>query len=297
MNKKSLTVLLSVLGLILLALVLGLLHFVNKSKKQTEQIAETEHYMEEEKQHMVTEIEDIAGEMDGYSLYIYNDSLLNEFEEQKQKIKDLQDELQRTKATDAKKIMDLKGEIATLRKIIAHYIEQIDSLNSLNKRLTTENLEVKQRYRNVSETAQVLAQEKEELTETVTRASVLELYNFAFTPLDRRQKSTDRAKRMETLKFGFTIGKNITTEPGAKTVYLRLTRPDGEVMMKGNSYFEYENKNIAYSLSKNFDYGGEAYSDAVYWSVEEILQLGNYQADFFVDGNRVGSFNFRIEKN
>ena len=30
--------------------------------------------------------------------------------------------------------------------------------------------------------------------------------------------------------------------------------------------------------------------------VEEILQIGTYQADFFVDGNRIGSYSFRIEK-
>ncbi len=297
MNKKTLTTLLIIAVLSLILLLAGFAFLFNKTQKQEKQISETEQYMEEEKQHMVTEIEDIAGEIDGYSLYIYNDSLLREFEDQKQKIKDLQDELQKTKATDAKKIMDLKGEIATLRKIIAHYIQQIDSLNSLNKRLTTENLEVKQRYQSVSETAQVLAMEKEELSETVSRAAILELYNFSFTPLDRRQKATDRAKRMEMLKFGFTIGKNITAEPGNKTVFLRLTRPDGEVMMKANTTFSYENKNIAYSLSKNFEYGGEAYSDALYWNVEEVLQLGNYQADFFVDGNRVGSFKFRIDKN
>ena len=296
MEKKNLRLLLIGVAVLVVALLAGLFFFMQKNKEQGQQIAQTEQFMEEEKQSMVTEMETMAGDMDGYSVYIHNDSLLRDFDKQKQKIKELQEELKRTKATDAKKIAQLKDEIATLRKILAHYIQQIDSLNSLNKRLTSENIEVKQRYQSATATAEQLARDKETLTETVTRASVLELYNFAFSGLDKRSKKADRASKMETLKFNFTIGKNITAQPGPKTVYLRLTRPDGEVMTHGNASFEYENKSIAYSLSKSFDYTSDAYSDALYWKVEEILQLSSYQADFFADGNRIGSFSFRIEK-
>lgn len=292
-NKNSLYALLAVLGV---ALLVALVFLISKTTRQSRQIADTEMFMEEEKQHMVTEIESMADEMEGFSLYIHNDSLLREFDMQKERIKELQDELQRTKATDARKIAELKAEIATLRKLLAHYVEQIDSLNTLNQRLTTENIEVKQRYQSVSATAEQLAKERETLSETVSRAAILELYNFAFAGLDGRKRSTPRASKMQTLKFNFTIGKNITADPGPKTVYLRIARPDGEVMSRGGT-FPYENRNIAYSLSKNFDYTGEAYSDALYWNVEEILQLGNYQADFFADGNRIGSFSFRIERN
>ena len=296
MDKNKLTILIVVLTLVIAALVAGLIIFMNKSNKQSQQIAQTELFMEEEKQQMVTEVDALAGEMDGYTMYVHNDSLLREFDLQKQKIKDLQAELKSTKATDAKRIAELKSEIATLRKILAHYVQQIDSLNSLNQRLTSENMEVKQRYQTVSETAEILAKEKESLNEVVTRAAVLELYNFSFNPMDERNRKTERSSKMTNLKFNFTIGKNITAEPGPKTVYLRLSRPDGEVMQKGNNVFAYENKNIEYSLKKEFDYTGEAHSDAMYWKVEEILQIGTYQADFFVDGNRIGSYSFRIEK-
>ncbi len=296
MNKKKLTLLLSVIGVIVIALVIVLVISFKQNKEQKKQIAATEQLMEEDKQQMVKEVQDISGEMEGYKLYVHNDSLLKEFDMQKQRIKNLQRELKNTKATDAKRIIELKSEIATLRKILAHYVQQIDSLNTLNQRLTSENIEVKQKYESVSATAQQLAKDKESLNEVVTRASVLELYDFSFVGLDARNKKTDRAGKMATLKFTFTIGKNVTADRGNKTIYLRITRPDDEVMTKGNTYFRYENKNIAYSLSKDFEYTGDTYSDVLYWNVEEILQLGTYQADFFVDGNRIGSFNFRIEK-
>lgn len=297
MEKKKLTTLLAVLGVVIALLIVGLIVFANKSKKQSEQLAETEQFMEEEKQQMVTEVEAIAHEMEGFTLYVHNDSLLREFDMQKQKIKELQDELRRTKATNAKRISELKAEIATLRKLLAHYIEQIDSLNSQNQRLTTENIEVKQRFQNVSATAEQLAKERESLTETVSRAAILEAHSISVTPLDGRERKTERATRMRTLKFNFTIGKNITAAPGMKTVYLRLTRPDDELMTKGGGTFPYENGNIGYSIKKEIEYSGEAYSDVMYWNVDEVLQLGTYRIDLFADGNRIGSQSFRIEKN
>jgi hypothetical protein len=33
----------------------------------------------------------------------------------------------------------------------------------------------------------------------------------------------------------------------------------------------------------------------MYWKVEEVLPKGTYRADFFIDGNRVGVFNFEIK--
>lgn len=297
MEKKKLTILLAALGIVIAALIAGLIVFMSKSNKQSQQIEQTEMFMEEEKQQMVTEMDQIAGEMDGFTLYVHNDSLLREFDMQKQRIKELQDELRRTKATDAKRIAELKAEIATLRKLLAHYIQQIDSLNSLNQRLTSENYEVKQRYQNVSATAEQLAKEKESLNETVSRAAILEAYNITVSPLDDRERKTERATRMRTLKFNFTIGKNITAAPGMKTVYMRLTRPDDELMTKGGGTFPYENGQLAYSIKKEIEYNGEAYTDVLYWKVDEILQLGTYRIDLFADGNRIGSQSFRIEKN
>ena len=80
-----------------------------------------------------------------------------------------------------------------------------------------------------------------------------------------------------------------------KTLYLRISRPDGEVMQKSmDDVFPFENSKIAYSLSKDFEYAGEDVTGTVYWLVEEILQVGMYNADFFVDGDLIGSFPFEI---
>jgi hypothetical protein len=81
-----------------------------------------------------------------------------------------------------------------------------------------------------------------------------------------------------------------------KTIYMRITRPDGEIMQKNiNDVFRFENSDIAYSVSNDFEYAGEEISGSLYWLVEEILQIGWYNADFFVDGQLLASFPFEIK--
>lgn len=64
-------------------------------------------------------------------------------------------------------------------------------------------------------------------------------------------------------------------------MYIRLTRPDGEVMTKDpNHVFPFENNHIAYSIKKDYEYGSESLQDVMYWKVEEILYPGNYRIDF-----------------
>jgi chromosome segregation ATPase len=177
------------------------------------------------------------------------------------------------------------------------FVNQIDSLNAVNKELKTENKEVRRKYNEASESVAQLSKDKENLHEVVTRAAKLDVTNFSMETLNSRNKKTTWFSQVATLKFNYSISKNITADPGRKTVYLRLTRPDNEVLTtNAANSFQFEDKKIAYSAKKDFDYAGETLTDVIYWKVDEIVQKGNYRADFFIDGNRVGSFTFELKK-
>lgn len=296
MNKKNI-IIFSGLIIVILALIISVFYLINRTKEKEKEIAEVVEMMTFEKQQVEREFQDMASEFDGYTSNIKNDSLIKLLDNQKIKMRQLLEELRVTKATNAKRISELKNELASVRKLLVHYVNQIDSLNAENKVLRTENSEVKRKYSEASETVDKLSKEKENLSDVVTRASKLEVSGFSFTPLNSRNKKTNWFTQTANLQFNFTVNKNITAQPGNKTIYLRLTRPDDEVLTKsGSGVFKFENKNIAYSIKKEFDYTGEAHNDVMYWKVEEVLQAGTYRADFFCDGNMVGSFSFVIKK-
>ncbi len=294
MKKKSAYILIALLALTAVA---ALVLFIDNRKTRSE-MQEIVEQLDFEKKQLEDEYEQLAITYDDYQIArIENDSLADLLTQEKQRVQDLLEELRVTKATDARRIAELKKELATVRAVMVQYVHQIDSLNRQNERLTGENAQVKRQYEEVATKATQLEQEKQKLTEVVSRASMMEVTDLAVTPLNNRDRKTRRISKIAKLQFSYTILKNITTEPGMKTIYLRLRRPDGEIMTKSaDNTFHFENADIEYSVKKEFEYTGEQLTDVLYWNVEEILQVGVYNADFFIDDNLVGSFPFKLEK-
>lgn len=266
--------------------------------QQKTEMKEMVEIMEFEKEQLEDEYEELAIQFDGYqSQDIHNDSLVQLLAKEQQRVQDLREELRITKVTNARRIAELKKELATVRQVMVSYVHQIDSLDRTNKRLVKENQQVKQQYQEVARQAQQLEEERTQLAEVVSRASMLEISHFQMTALNKRDRKTTVYSQILKLQFDYTIARNVTNKPGMKTLYLRITRPDGEVMQKNvHDVFAFENSEIAYSVSKDFEYEGEEVSGAMYWLVEEILQVGIYNADFFVDGELIGSFPFEIHQ-
>ncbi len=298
MDQKRKNLIIMIAGaLIILALAFTVFYFIRQANQKEAEVAEIVEQMNFEKQQIEKEFTDMNQEFDGYTSNIHNDSLVKLLNDQKTKVQQLLDELRVTKSTNAKRIAELKKELATVRKVMIQYVNQIDSLNAANHILKTENVEVKKKFQAASETVEQLSKEKESLHQVVSRAAIMEVTNFSMTPLNNKGKKTSWFSQTANLQFNYTVAKNVTAQPGEKTIYLRITRPDGDVLTKSsNNVFAYENKEIEYSASKSFEYTGDAKSDVIYWKVGEILPKGNYRAEFFIDGNRVGSFSFTFEK-
>ena len=279
-----------------LGIVAAVLVWINLQQKT--EMKEMVEIMEFEKEQLEDEYEELAIQFDGYqSQDIHNDSLVQLLAKEQQRVQDLREELRITKVTNARRIAELKKELATVREVMVSYVHQIDSLDRTNKRLVAENKQVKQQYQEVARQAQQLEEERTQLAEVVSRASMLEIEHFEMIALNKRDRKTTIYNQIQKLQFDYTIGRNITNKPGMKTLYMRITRPDGEVMQKSvNDVFAFENSEIAYSVSKDFEYAGEEISSSLYWLVEEILQIGWYNADFFVDGELIGSFPFEIRQ-
>jgi len=296
-NKKRILTIITAATTVIILMAFAVFYFVRKANQKEAEVADIVAQMNFEKEQVQKEYSNMNQEFEGYTTTIKNDSLVKLLQKQKTKVDQLLNELRITKSTNARRIAQLRQELATVRKVMIQYVNQIDSLNSANKVLKTENVEVHRKYRAANDSVMKLSKDKASLNQVVTRASILEVYNFSMTPLNSKGKKTGWFAQTTNLQFKYTLGKNITAQPGEKTIYLRITRPDDQVLTKSpNNVFPYENKNIAYSASKTIEYTGEAKSDVIFWRVGEILPKGTYRVEFFADGNRIGSFSFAFEK-
>ena len=261
------------------------------------QIADIQEQFTVDKQELQDEYEAISMQYEGFKFSVQNDSLLFKLENEQAKVLRLQEELRMTKASNHTEIKRLKDELGTLRKVLKSYIQQIDSLNRLNQELRAENKQITEQYQQTSRTLNQVSQEKKQLSEKVSLAAQLVATNINVKAINNRGREQKRLSRSAQFAISFVISRNITAEPGERTIYARILAPNGTVLSKnaGNT-FAYESGNIAYSIKRVIEYGGEETAVTLYWDIEEFLPAGTYKTDIFADGNHIGSRTFSMEE-
>lgn len=290
-SKKSVIILSTIVVLLLVGLGVAF-YFI---KHQETQLAEKEEEYNLNKQQLEDEYESLSMMYEGYKFNIKNDSLLRQLTNEQAKVQRLLEELKTVKADNKAEIARLNKELTSLRKILKSYISQIDSLNRINEKLTQEKQEITSKYNAATKTLDEVSQAKQDLTEKVTRAAKLDATGISVAATNSKGKVQKKISKAEQLVVNFTISKNITAEPGERIIYVRIMKPDDDVLVKSRSNtFAYENRDINYSMKRSVEYGGEEVPVTLYWNIEEYLMPGTYRVDIFADGNRIGSKSFTL---
>ena len=288
MNKTS-KIILSVS--IILILGLGALIYFQFSKitEAENQLVELTQVMEFEKQQSIEEYEKLAMEYEEFYIETSNDSLLKLFDEEKQKVQQLLQELKTVKATNARRIKELQKELGTVRGVLKSYIYKVDSLNTVNDNLKKENVKVKKQIQEANEIARLLEEKTNELDAKINLASILEADEIQIKTLNKKGKVTKSLKRITNIEICFQVLRNITAERGYKTIYIRIADANGEVLYTEENTFEFEGKQLIYSAKKEIEYNGEDTPVCMYYKVTNPLQTGSYSIAIFADGNLIGT--------
>lgn len=284
------------LFIIIAALAVGLLIAIFFIYERNTQIERNEEETALLKEQLEDEYENLDVQYEGFRFSLKNDSLLKQIENEQAKVQRLREELKQTKAEDKATIKKLQDELASLRKVLRSYIVQIDSLNRLNERLTKEKEEITNKYNETHRALNEVSQEKESLNEKVSLAAKLDATNINVTAVNKKGKPQKKISKAQQLIVNFLITKNITAEPGDRTIYVRIMKPDDDVLTKSRANtFTYENTSINYSMKRIIEYAGEEMGVTLYWDIEEYLMPGTYRVDIFADGNRIGSKSFTLK--
>ncbi len=290
-SQKNITI---AVGIVLVAALIGVTALLF-SEKQTNQELLME--FELNKEELENEYTTFAKQYDELKLTVSNDSLSVLLEQEQLKTQRLLEELRTVKSSNASEIRRLKNELATLRKVMVGYINQIDSLNRLTEHQKQVIADVTKKYQAASQQIDKLDEERKNLDKKVTLAAQLDASNISVLPANNRGKKAKRIKQLEKFVINFTIAKNITAQTGERTIYVLLTQPDNSVLTKNeNNTFQYENKQLPYSIKKYIEYTGEEQAVTVYWDVEEFLHPGTYRVDIFAEDTFIGSHEFTLEK-
>ncbi len=219
---------------------------------------------------------------------------------QKAKIEELLDQVERGKMT-AHQLFLLRKENETLRKIMKGYVVQIDSLNTLNLRLTSDLDSTRTRLNTTTTERDQYRQEAEDKGELLAKGSKLNAYNFQSMALKPKlggdMGETNRARNAAQIVSNFTIGENKIATAGAKTVYMRVITPDGKTLQQRTSNIvETDAGKVPYSDKKDIQYANQSIDVAIYYSLNgEEIPKGNYQVKIYCQGQLIGSDSFTLK--
>jgi hypothetical protein len=283
-NPSGMVITAIILGVALLALVY--MYFNKRSKMQ-----EMETVLTQEKDSLANELRHMAVAYD--TLKTNNDTLNAGLEKQKNKIV----QLLSLNASNVQLIKKYKSEITTMRDIMKSYIVQIDSLNTRNKMLSSENSEIKQQISQVRSTNTELSKVKEELSSKVEVASIIQAKNIVAVSLNKKRKETTRINLLDKLRICFTLRENPLAQAGQKDVYMRVIRPDSLIVTSSpDNLFEYKGNKIIYSATRQVDYMNQDIEVCIFLDNNGDFVVGNYSVELYLEDNIIGRTNFMLSK-
>ena len=231
-------------------------------------------------------------------VYLKNDSLVQKYNEARMKVEGLLSELNNEKQNNAanrKRIKQLEGEIATLKGILKHYLEEIRRLGEETEGLRQEIAQVTEKNQQLTSQVTQATTKNEELAQTVKLAKKLNITGVSLQAYNKKGKTEKHITKAKQLGVSFIVSPNNTASPGLKDFYVRILTPEGALLQGGGS-FQIDGTTVAATAHRQMEYANEEMSVSVYWDVNTTLTPGDYTVEVFADGYRLASRHFTMKK-
>lgn len=218
------------------------------------------------------------------------ESINMQLDSSREEIAQLIDKVKKTEATNRAQIRRYQKELGTLRTIMRSYIVQIDSLNTLNHKLTVEAANARkdaavQRSKNKELTAQV-----EDLSGKVATGSVIKGRGVRVEAFAENDKITDKSNKVKRLLVTMSLVENSLAPKGPVRVYVRVTDPDGKLLSDGRgASFTFGETTLNATASREIDYEGNDIDLGIYVNNVESYAKGIYSVQAYTSQSLLGS--------
>jgi len=274
----------------------------NRTNEVNEARAETENLrLANDRLLLTNEFNQLNADFNQYEdqqIYLKNDSLVQKYNEARLKVEGLLTELNQAKQSNAanrKRIKDLENEIATLKGIVKHYLEEIKRLGEENEGLRKEIEQVNQRNQQLASQVTVATTQNEQLSQTVKLAKKLNITGVSLKAYNKKGKVEKKITKARQLGVSFTVSPNNTASAGMKDFYIRIVSPEG-TLLGGAGSFNLDGSTVQYTAQRQIEYTNEEVSLSVYWDVNTTLTPGDYTVEVFADGYRLAAKHFTMKK-
>ncbi|MBQ1699188.1 MAG: hypothetical protein II029_01840 [Bacteroidales bacterium] len=236
--------------------------------------------LDAEKQDLTQQIEALKSDYD--SLTSDYESINSQLDSSREEVNQLVERIKKTEATDRAQIRKYEKELGTLRSIMKGYIVQIDSLNTLNHKLTADAAAARREAAESKAEARELKGQVEDLTGKVATGSVIKSRGLSVAAYNASDKVTDRSSRVKRLLASLSLVENELAPRGPVRVYLRVKDPEGALLTNGSgTSFSYNGQTMTATASREVDYEGKEVDLSIYVNDIPSFQSGIYTVEAY----------------
>ena len=251
-----------------------------------------------QKSGLVNELEGEKAELTQQLLNLQNDfeslnsdyeSINSQLDTSREQVALLIDKLSKTEATNRAKIRQYEKELGTLRSIMRNYIVQIDSLNTLNKKLTAQVSDQEKQIAESRRANESLTQQVDKLSGQVAAGSVVNGRGVRLAAYNSSERETDRSSRVTYFVASLVLAANDIAEHGPMRVYVRVKDPNGVIILNNSSTdFTSNGETMTASASREVDYEGRDLEVSIYVKDVSGLGKGIYTVDAYSEKTHLG---------
>ena len=208
-----------------------------------------------------------------------------------EEVSQLIERIKKTDATNRAKMRQYEKELGTLRTIMRSYIVQIDSLNTLNKKLTADAAAARKEAAESRKKNAELKQTVESLSASVATGAILKGRAIRIDAYNASGKVTDRSSRVVRLLTTLSLVENELAEKGPVRVYIRVKDPDGNLLTNASSreFTVAGGEPMIASASREVDYQGAEVEMSIYLNDIAEYVKGIYTVEAFTEQASLGT--------
>ena len=231
----------------------------------------------------------VALQQDFDSLNSDYESINHQLDTSREQVAMLIEKLSKTEATNRAKIRQYEKELGTLRSIMKGYIVQIDSLNTLNKKLTADAAAARREAAESRAANEQLTQQVESLASQVSAGKILKARGVSLLAHYSNDKVGDRHSRVRYMTANLSLVENALADKGPVRIYVRVKDPEGILLNNNESTsFTTGGEVLQATASREVDYEGNEVDLTIYVNDTGEFVKGVYTLEVYTEQGLLG---------
>ena len=231
----------------------------------------------------------VALQQDFDSLNSDYESINHQLDTSREQVALLIEKLSKTEATNRAKIRQYEKELGTLRSIMKGYIVQIDSLNTLNKKLTADAAAARREAAESRAANEQLTQQVESLASQVSAGKILKARGISLLAHYSNDKVGDRHSRVRYMTANLSLVENTLADKGPVRIYVRVKDPEGILLNNTESTsFTAGGEVLQATASREVDYEGNEVDLTIYINDTGEFVKGVYTLEVYTEQSLLG---------